>query len=400
MSSDSSSFACLPLAVRDSILQQAFQQLDQRHLCGVAPRVCRLFRQLSLSISTSLDVTIRTEAAAEGFSSWMQDHGAGLDSLVLKVREPGRIVLQSLTAAEQLCSLTLSARMLGTRSLSLDAPLHVLTNLTRLSIDSFSPTAPVLDSILGLTRLDSLTLNWWRPRYRDTSMASFMEKIARRLVGLTWLDLSHSCVEVTSLVHLCNLPNLKELLVSEVIPAVNLPELDALPILSLKLKVEEATLSHFSAWLQGNSVSHLQELYIRPRIIGSILDVPNLPLHRAPQLMLLHISHVELDLVLPSSITQLTQLTSLHLIDCELDDADVFELSGLSNLLKLDLSKNSEILGAQGSMDVLARSMPSLRVLCLAETSAQEAAQTAFGKRVRLYRPEFGIIHLQGRHGR
>ena len=112
---DSSVFSCLPLAVRDSLLQQAFQQFDQRHLFGVAPRVCRLWHQLSLSIITSLDVTISTSEAAEQLSLWVRHHGFSLQHLSLILSEPMRDctyelqpLLQSVGAADQLHSLNLS----------------------------------------------------------------------------------------------------------------------------------------------------------------------------------------------------------------------------------------------------------------------------------------------------
>ena len=89
MPADASAFSCLPLAVRDSLLQQAFQQLDQHHILGVAPRVCRLWHQLSLSIITSLDAKISTtEEAAEQLRRWIQRHGTGLTSLDLILKEP------------------------------------------------------------------------------------------------------------------------------------------------------------------------------------------------------------------------------------------------------------------------------------------------------------------------
>ena len=131
-------FTCLPLAVRDSLLQQAFQQLDQRHLFGVAPRVCRLWDQLALSIITSLNMKITTGKSAEQLSLWMKDHGAGgLGSLVLELDRPvcqttaAHSLLESLPAALQLRSLALSTT---NWTAVLDAPLPPLTNLTSLSI--------------------------------------------------------------------------------------------------------------------------------------------------------------------------------------------------------------------------------------------------------------------------
>ena len=87
MASDNSAFSCLPHAVRDSILQQAFRKLDQRHLFGVAPLVCRLWHHLASTMITSLDVKVSTQAAAEQLSLWIQNHGGGLDSMELLIMD-------------------------------------------------------------------------------------------------------------------------------------------------------------------------------------------------------------------------------------------------------------------------------------------------------------------------
>ena len=398
MSSDSSAFGCLPLAVRDSILQQAFQQLDQRHLCGVAPRVCRLFRQLSLSITTSLSVRLQSEDAAEQFSLWMQNHGAGLGSLVLVIDEDGRLVLHSLAAAEQLRSLTLSTGRLSLE-VKLDAPFYTLTNLTRLSISGFYPTDPVLDSLLGLTRLHSFSLNRWQLQSMvDHLWEPFMEELATSLVALTYLDFSETPVEVNGLIKLRNLPNLRELLVDEHFPAARLFELDALPILSISARVEENTLGHLAPWLWGNSVSRLQKLVFRGPLQGPIPEtVHGFPLQLATQLHTLLIEDIQLRPVHMEAITQLTQLTTLRIWHCGLDDAAVCELSVFSILSLLDLKGNSGIKGAQGSMEELARSMPQLEVLYLGGTSggALNAARAAFGTRVVGFDRQVGAFNLR-----
>ena len=285
----------------------------------------------------------------------------------------------SLASAEKLRSLTLSSPFLR-----LEAPLHLLTHLTKLGIRPlFTLTAPVLDSILGLTRLESLALNMWRPQYGDTSAASYMEELSTRLVGLTYLDLLHSLVGVPALIHLRNLPNLTELLVDEAIPAVGLAEMDALPITSITAKFGEDTLSHLAAWLRGNTTSRLQKLYfwggLQDPIHGHGLPqapVHDFPLHLATQLKTFDIAFVQLTEVHMAAITQLTQLTRLQLRDCGLSDAAVRELLVLSNLWELDLRENRFIKGRQGLMGELARSMPGLEMLFLGGTSTdvQEAA--------------------------
>ena len=79
----------LPLKVRDSMLQQAFQQLDQRHQFGVVTLVCRLWHGLALSISKHIDVSIPTRAAAEPLRTWVAKHGHSLESITIVLDNPG-----------------------------------------------------------------------------------------------------------------------------------------------------------------------------------------------------------------------------------------------------------------------------------------------------------------------
>ena len=147
---DSSVFSCLPIAVRDSLLQQAFQLLDQLHMFGVAPRVCRLWQQLSLSIITSLKVIIGRAEAARQFTRWMQNHGTSLQSLDLRLE--GSVcdstelqsLLESVEGADQLRSLAISTPH---SSSILDICLIDLTSLTSLRIKGcdFTLYTPWLD---------------------------------------------------------------------------------------------------------------------------------------------------------------------------------------------------------------------------------------------------------------
>ena len=213
MSADASAFSCLPLAVRDSLLQQAFQQLDQRHLFGVAPRVCRLWHQLSLSIITSLDVKITTEEAAEQLDLWIVNHGDTLvnmqldSTLAVCQTRAGRSVLRSLGAAAQLRSLSILTNSSGT---NLDVALPPLANLTHLSIDSCSVTPTMLSSILSFRSLNSLSLCYMYVMHGANiwvSWSSMMEQMATSLVGLTSLDLGFH-VSSEGLAHLRALPQL------------------------------------------------------------------------------------------------------------------------------------------------------------------------------------------------
>ena len=186
---DSSVFSCLPIAVRDSLLQQAFQLLDQPHMFGVAPRVCRLWHQLAVSIiGTSLKVIISRAEAAKQFAMWMQNHGTTLQSLDLQLSlavchmAELQFLLQSVGGADQLRSLTISAPFSLTM---LDIPLLCFTSLVSLRIEGCVFKAGSLcDAIPCLTTLNSLSLD---TIYGDVPWGPFLQQIATSLVKLTSL---------------------------------------------------------------------------------------------------------------------------------------------------------------------------------------------------------------------
>ena len=389
MSADSSAFGCLPLAVRDSLLQQAFQQLDQLHLVGVSPRVCRLWYQLSLSIITSLDSNISNKEAAEQLKYWIQRHGAGLTSLDLLLAPAAwPSVLQSLRAAKELRSLSLSAREASTRlANAINFSFHALTNLTSLSISNCDTTTVARNSILRLTKLSSLGLCGRRMIY---DCGPFLEQLSTSLVGLTKLDLLDSAVDVDDLEHLQNLPQLKELLIDEPFSVNELVRL-ALPFTAVGISGNHSTVGDACLWLQTAAMrlqrlaffgSGLQYSAFEPMELQDIsaLQVPILQLL---QLKVFKAHYVSLNIVHVAALTQLTQLV---LKKCGLDDAAVCSLSSLSNLQVLKLPWNPQITGAQGSMEVLATSMPQLTSLALGGwdcgASAEVAAQLAFRQRL------------------
>ena len=395
MSAESSAFSVLPLAERDSLLQQAFRQLDRRHLFGVAPRVCHLWHQLSLSIITSLDVNITTEEAAEQLSLWIRNHGAGLDSVALCLDVPESLgsmahtLQQALPSAHQLRSLTL-ARSFTLEPAQLLVPVHQLTSLTSLSIDFLQPPADVLASIVRMTQLSSLRLanvhiaESWEP---------YMERLATSLVGLSNLEFLNTSVVPAALVHLKKLPLLKILVIEEpvTVQARSLRQMMGLPITRICMRVRQATQGDLSRWLQ-NDAGHLQELcLVHPS--QSLLPVHEVALHKAVHLKKLVTYNLQPSM---AHVAALTQLTSLTLMSCGLDDAAVCKLSTLCILQQLVLAANSGIKGAWGSMDVLARSMPRLTLLVVDGTSTQEAAHLAFAERIVSYGDlEEGSIHLR-----
>ena len=108
---------------------------------------------------------------------------------------------------------------------------------------------------------------------------------------------------------------------------------------------------------------------------GPTVPALSLPLHKAVRLESLHLWKLKPDI---TQLAALTGLTKLSLRNCDIDDANVCSLSTLTGLRSLNLGLNPDITGAQGSMEVLAKSMPQLYFLKLSETAAQEAAQDAF----------------------
>ena len=100
-----------------------------------------------------------------------------------------------------------------------------------------------------------------------------------------------------------------------------------------------------------------------------------IPLHKAVHLESLSLWKVKPDM---AQLAALTQLSKLSLEGCDMDDADVCRLLTLTGLQSLDLSNNRGITGAQGSMEMLARSMPQLHSMELSGAAAREAAEQAF----------------------
>ena len=99
----------------------------------------------------------------------------------------------------------------------------------------------------------------------------------------------------------------------------------------------------------------------------------------APQLTALMVFLIRPD---TQHVAALTQLRELSLDSCSLDDAAVCRLSSLSHLRTLALQGNEEVTGAQGSMEVLASSMPHLTTLVVTgRRSVRQAAEQAFEQR-------------------
>ena len=352
---------------------------------GVAPRVCRLWHQLSLSSITSLEITVRSVGAAEQLSLWMANHGTNLQHLSLHVQQPiplrrrmshMLLLVQSVGAANQLRSLDICLPV-ETFGPQLDLPLMLLTKLTSLRVKGCGFDAVTFnESIPQLTTLKCLSL---KTMFDGMPWPSFLQQISASLVQLTSLDLSHVWyTEATCIAVLHALPQLQQLQLNFAIPACDLSKLGSLPVTAIRVSIPGGhTEAAVRSWLR-QSAANLRELsFSRGSSSTHAPPPPLVPLQQALQLRNLSIVGLQPNM---SEVAALTQLTRLALDACGLDDIAVCKLSTLSELRALVLSSN-DISGAEGSMEVLANSMPHLTSLNLVSTNAWERAEQAFVSR-------------------
>ena len=85
---DAAAFACLPVYLVEDVLLQAFQQLDEQHLRGTLPLVCKAWHQISLRLCTSLVVTLGTPAIVERLPWWLKRNGTNLQHLSITFQSP------------------------------------------------------------------------------------------------------------------------------------------------------------------------------------------------------------------------------------------------------------------------------------------------------------------------
>ena len=83
-----------------------------------------------------------------------------------------------------------------------------------------------------------------------------------------------------------------------------------------------------------------------------------------------------------SSVCLLTQLTSLRLHSCNLNDAALKKLSVLTGLQELDVQFDKAVKGGMGTLSCLAASLPHLTSLQLPSAVTEKAVLSAFGGRV------------------
>ena len=203
MEASSTCLQDLPHEVRDSMLQEAFQQLDQRHQFGVVTLVCRLWHGLALSISHNIDVSIPTQAAAGPLRTWVAKHGHSLKSISVVIDNPAAVqlarkihwpssnpagrraaataaaVVGSLSAAPLLNSLKISLHesLQPAMHRDLNVNLSGFTSLTRLELIGWDLSNSSILSLLSLTQLSSLDLSHYAAACRYSSSQRYDSKI-------------------------------------------------------------------------------------------------------------------------------------------------------------------------------------------------------------------------------
>ena len=390
MDSEACPFSVLPVDACHSILTQAFQQLDQRHLLTIIPLVCHLWHQLSLSTCTSLEVKLTTEVAVHQLASWILKHGYRLLKLNLNVVTSIDVVplLQALPAATQLKDLQLTFEEeadLGHVMQSVSG----LTKLTSLSITNGETFPLSISSLLSLTQLRSLSLV-------DTSEWGYasIHSIASSLVQLTSLDLSGSDLEdcISHFSALRSLTGLQELRLDDIIvPSQLLAELDGLPVTAIGISFRTAgDVSVTSSWLRPRLTNKLESVWLTDWEAQSVIEgsdlVRLLPAFSAagPQLkeLELHLAHLS---PVVSQVTGLTQLTRVVLSYGTLDQGALCKLSTLSGLQHLSLEDSTiDAAWAEGAVLGLVAALAQLTRLALCnEDAVTPSILQALGSRVK-----------------
>ena len=353
MTDSSCPFDLLDAGMRDPFLQQAFRQLDQRHLYGIIARVCRSWHHLSTTsnssltakISTALDEENGQPEAAISFSNWLQHNISKLTALHFSLDGPfdrrdsfdDTVMMQAITSATQLCSLGLSHT--GGPIWALSGSLSgasALTSLTSLTICHCVLPSPVFSSILVLTQLRALELRdvaGYVPGLHDVGLIQHMPRLASSLMYLTKLTLRNfgpwelSGGAERLLPRIRTLTRLMELDISDnYVPSSNIVQLvGGLPVTGINISlVDPGHVSQVSAWLESCVPATLKRLTLevpgneRPRFELQASQVSCLlsPLRSAgSQLQALALRFLDLS-ALPSVtvITGLTQLSVLYLL--------------------------------------------------------------------------------------
>ena len=264
MESDLCPFNRLPGSMCAAFLQQAFRQLDQRHLYGIAPLVCHAWHQAAISSSDMLDLQIASPAKAEQLQPWMQRYGTPLRSISLTCNADPLLDLGSFLSAQMSSIYTSSYEQL--RDLRLQGPWEVkeqisaLTSLTSLSLPGCYIDETAVMLVLALTQLRVLNIAATRLKvhngllFKPREDIGFLSDLSTSLVRLTQLNVTAALwTTYANFGALRALPHLRELEAGKlpISSARLLREFEGLPLLSMRVAVKnQGDVGALKVWLQ------------------------------------------------------------------------------------------------------------------------------------------------------
>ena len=296
-------FDLLDAAMRDPFLQQAFRQLDQRHMYGIIAMVCCSWHHLSTTSNSSLKVKVSTESseergvhdAATSFARWLQRNIGNLTVLDISLWRPSIMdaswdptlkmprdtfvpsaMLRTITSATQLCSLRLDMDYCY-----LSEPfvgVSALTNLTNLALSSCHLGGPAFYSMLALTQLRALDLNFVNVQVEEehqimpdltSSLTNLTSLTHFKSAGLANLEKALACIR--------SLPKLVGLDIRGIsIPSGKLQNLlGELPITGIQIGLDDpAHVSEVAEWLEHRLPVTLRLWVCTSQGTGRPLGVP------------------------------------------------------------------------------------------------------------------------------
>ena len=246
----------------EAFLQQAFQQLDQQHLHGVVPLVCRAWHQAALSSSETLEVHIASPAKAKQLQLWMKRRVARLQSISLSFpAEPDVKWYPEVSAIYSSISGKLRELRLRGCRWPLDGRLSALTSLTALSLPDCYICSSKQTALLALTQLRTFDLTATRLEIGDgmftlfSRNSGFLSSLSTALVQLTQLNVTRAgWLKNEDFRALCALPDLGEVQAGrlDIRPARLRHEFAGLPLTSIGVHVTpiEGEAGEAKAWLQ------------------------------------------------------------------------------------------------------------------------------------------------------
>ena len=392
-------FSDLPTELHDAVLQQAFEQLDQRHLCGIVSLVCRSWHTRAVSCSSLLDVKPKTPAAGQSLTSWVRKNGSNLKHLSVSfaalLNNDASPVPQQLlqTAVNTTLNQLKSLRFQGVRSLTLsDVQFPLLSHLTSFTLSSCLLRPELVSSLSALTQLRSLDIS---RSISSLDTDSMILELSTKLTGLTSLNLSHTSLwlgrgmsgeNISALtagfsrVQVLRLEGVK-------VPASILAQLDPqVEVPAAGITTGEDTMDAAITWLQRSwgslevleiASSHQQLLALQLARLWTPLQ-----LLVAPRLQSLKLSWCNLQGQC-LFVAGLTQLKVLSLHRCELAVADLGELSALNGLHELQMVSTCVAPAApEGSLDSLANGLANLRMLHVSDSCLVIEVRRAFRERI------------------